>query len=86
MSRSAWLVGRLLQIIPTFVMIGVVTFLLARALPGRTLYMPPVSLCGDNAAMIGAQAYYEWVSGASADMTLNGYASLPVGAPRLWSK
>ncbi len=27
---------------------------------GVTLYLPPLSLCGDNAAMIGAQAYYEY--------------------------
>ena len=48
------------------------------ALPGRTLYMPPMSLCGDNAAMIGAQAYYEWLSGVSTGMSLNGYADFPV--------
>ena len=52
---------------------------LANALPDKTLYMPPPALCGDNAAMIGAQAWYEWLSGVSADMSLNGYASLPVG-------
>ena len=51
---------------------------LARSLPGA-LYMPPAALCGDNAAMIGAQAWYEYVSGASADMALNGYASGSLG-------
>ena len=42
---------------------------------GGTLYMPPLSLCGDNAAMIGAQAYYEFLAGHTADMTLNAYAT-----------
>ena len=42
---------------------------------GGTLFMPPLSLCGDNAAMIGAQAYYEFLSGHTADMTLNAYAT-----------
>ena len=39
------------------------------------VYMPPLSLCGDNAAMIGAQAYYEYLSGHVADMSLNAYAT-----------
>ena len=39
------------------------------------LYMPPLSLCGDNAAMIGAQAYYEYLAGNTADMNLNAYAT-----------
>jgi len=42
---------------------------------GAQLYLPPLSLCGDNAAMIGAQAYYEWMAGNVADMYLNGYAT-----------
>ena len=42
---------------------------------GGTLYMPPLSLCGDNAAMIGAQAYYEFLAGHTADMSLNAYAT-----------
>jgi len=42
---------------------------------GATVYMPPLSLCGDNAAMIGAQAYYEYQSGNVADMHLNAYAT-----------
>ena len=42
---------------------------------GATVYMPPLSLCGDNAAMIGAQAYYEWKAGNVADMSLNAYAT-----------
>ena len=39
------------------------------------VYMPPLSLCGDNAAMIGSQAYYEYLSGNIADMNLNAYAT-----------
>ena len=42
---------------------------------GATVYMPPLSLCGDNAAMIGAQAYYEFLAGNVADMSLNAYAT-----------
>ena len=42
---------------------------------GVTVYMPPLSLCGDNAAMIGAQAYYEYLSGNISDMSLNAYAT-----------
>jgi len=40
-----------------------------------TLYTPPVSLCGDNAAMIGAQGYYEYIQGNLADSSLNASAS-----------
>ena len=39
------------------------------------LYMPPLSLCGDNSAMIGAQGYYEYQAGNLADMSLNAYAT-----------
>ena len=42
---------------------------------GTQVYMPPLSLCGDNAAMIGAQAYYEFLAGNVADMSLNAYAT-----------
>ncbi len=42
---------------------------------GVSLYVPPLSLCGDNAAMIGAQAYYEYLAGNVADMSLNAYAT-----------
>lgn len=42
-------------------------------LPGVELLIPPLSLCGDNAAMIGAAAYaqYKADSHAVADMSLN---------------
>ena len=39
------------------------------------VYMPPLKLCGDNGAMIGAQAYYEYLAGNVADMSLNAYAT-----------
>lgn len=42
---------------------------------GATLYLPPLKLCGDNGAMIGAQAYYEYLAGHTADMHLNAYAT-----------
>ena len=42
---------------------------------GGQVYMPPLKLCGDNGAMIGAQAYYEFLAGNVADMRLNAYAT-----------
>ncbi len=42
---------------------------------GVQTYMPPLSLCGDNAAMIGAQGYYEYLAGNVGDMRLNAYAT-----------
>ena len=42
---------------------------------GAEVYLPPLSLCGDNAAMIGSQAYYEYLAGNIADMKLNAYAT-----------
>ena len=40
----------------------------------RRLYMPPLSLCGDNAVMIAAQGYYEYTAGRLADSSLNASA------------
>lgn len=42
---------------------------------GVKLCIPPLSLCGDNGAMVGAQAYYEYKNGIIADSALNAYAS-----------
>ena len=42
---------------------------------GVQVYLPPLSLCGDNAAMIGAQGYYEYLAGKRADLDLNAYAT-----------
>lgn len=44
----------------------------------KTLYLPPLSLCGDNAAMIGAQAYHEYLAGHTAGPNLNAYATLGI--------
>ena len=41
---------------------------------GRTLCMPPLSLCGDNGAMIAAQGYYELLAGHVTDSTQNASA------------
>lgn len=45
---------------------------------GITLYFPPLELCGDNAAMVGAQAFYEYASGNFAGADLNATATLPI--------
>ncbi|MBE6540609.1 MAG: tRNA (adenosine(37)-N6)-threonylcarbamoyltransferase complex transferase subunit TsaD [Ruminococcaceae bacterium] len=42
---------------------------------GVSLYLPPLSLCGDNAAMIASQGYFEYVSGSVADLKLNAFAT-----------
>ena len=42
---------------------------------GASVYLPPLSLCGDNAAMIGSQAYYEYLAQNLAGMELNAYAT-----------
>ncbi len=42
---------------------------------GIALHVPPLRLCGDNAAMIGAQGYYEYLTGARADSSLNAFAT-----------
>ena len=43
---------------------------------GFSLYMPPLSLCGDNAAMIACQGYYDFLAGKRADESLNAIATL----------
>ncbi len=45
---------------------------------GIKLYIPPVSLCGDNAAMIGSQAYFEYLAGNTAGGELNATATMPL--------
>ena len=42
------------------------------------LYLPELSLCGDNAAMVGAQGFYEFSAGKRAGMSLNACASMPI--------
>lgn len=41
---------------------------------GWKLYLPELSLCGDNAVMVGSQGYYEYLSGNTASLELNAYA------------
>lgn len=45
---------------------------------GFSLFLPEISLCGDNAAMVASQAYYEFQNKNSADMSLNAVASLSI--------
>ena len=42
------------------------------------LYLPDLSLCGDNGAMVGAQGYFEYLSGTTANMDLNGKATADI--------
>lgn len=42
------------------------------------LYLPDLSLCGDNGAMVGAQGYFEYVNGTTANMDLNGKATADI--------
>ncbi len=50
---------------------------LAREL-GIACFLPEAALCGDNAAMIAAQGYYEYEAGHLAGLSLNGSASWPM--------
>ena len=43
---------------------------------GIKLYMPELKYCGDNAAMIACQGYYDFLAGKRADESLNGIATL----------
>lgn len=42
------------------------------------LFAPPLSLCGDNGAMVAAQGYFELQSGNVAGLDLNAVASQPI--------
>ena len=43
-----------------------------------SLYYPPLKYCGDNAAMVGAQAIHEYLDGNLGDASLNATATLPI--------
>ena len=45
---------------------------------GIKLFMPELKYCGDNAAMIASQGYYEYLNGKKADLTLNAVASMGI--------
>ena len=45
---------------------------------GKKLFVPPLRLCGDNAAMIGCQGYYEYLAGVTAGSDLNAYATMDI--------
>ena len=45
---------------------------------GFEFVCPSLSLCTDNAAMIGCAAYFEYENGRRADMSLNAVANLPL--------
>lgn len=45
---------------------------------GWDLYLPDLSLCGDNGAMVGAQGYFEFLKGKTAQMDLNGKATADI--------
>lgn len=51
-------------------------FKAAAAENGFELFIPPLRLCGDNGAMIGAQGYYEYLAGIRAGSDLNAYATM----------
>lgn len=48
---------------------------------GWQLHLPALKYCGDNGAMVGAQGYYEYVSGVRAQPDLNAYATMPIDRP-----
>lgn len=45
---------------------------------GLNFYCPPLKYCGDNAAMVGIQAGFEFSVGNIADEGLNAYATMPI--------
>ena len=53
-------------------------FKAAAGMNNLNLFIPPLKLCGDNGAMVGAQGYYEYLAGNIADSSLNAYASMDI--------
>lgn len=45
---------------------------------GWELYLPELKYCGDNAAMVASQGYYEFTAGVTAGADLNAYATMPI--------
>lgn len=46
---------------------------------GKRIFIPPLSLCGDNAAMIAVAGYYEYINGSLANSALNASALDSIG-------
>lgn len=42
---------------------------------GAKLFLPPLKLCGDNAAMIASQGYFEYLKGVRGSTDLNAFAT-----------
>jgi N6-L-threonylcarbamoyladenine synthase len=53
-------------------------FIAAAEKDDLTLLIPPINLCGDNAAMIGCQAYYEYQSGVTEGSKLDARATVEI--------
>ena len=51
----------------------------ACARSGDRLFLPELRYCGDNAAMIGCQGFYEFQAGHTAGWDLNAYATRDIG-------
>lgn len=47
---------------------------------GYRLYLPQLSLCGDNAAMISCQGFYEYQAGVRGSLAQNGFANMDIGS------
>lgn len=45
---------------------------------GIRLFIPSVKFCGDNAAMVGIQGFYEFEKGFIADSSLNAFATMSI--------
>ncbi len=45
---------------------------------GFEFFTPLLKYCGDNAAMVGIQAFYEYKAGNTADISLNATATMPI--------
>ena len=45
---------------------------------GAKVLLPALKYCGDNAAMIASQGYFEYRDGNLADLSLNGLPTLPI--------
>lgn len=45
---------------------------------GWAFYLPKLKYCGDNAAMVAAQGYFEYKAGVFAKENLNAYATMPI--------